>query len=366
MTGERDNQGSPLWYCKCDCGNEVKKATRKLNDAKTTFCCHSCGMKRGRGKEAKIQKDSVFTYLTVVERCEDAEINDGRNGTKHYRTQYLCRCKCGNEVKVKGKDLLSGNKKSCGCLIGKTRFSEDKEWAIYIHSFGNECYVGQFSYPKGATIEMILAKYANDRWRNGNAYKRENHRGFGERIEEIGWEHFIHRIIKWGISTKQEADEEERLYIEATENMGMYNYNSYGSEKGVEGKKEHKSYERTEEARKKQSERQKEEMKANPQKWENARLKASQTTKERGTLKGSNNGQAKRVRQYTKDWKFVKEWEFITDACRSFGSETVSNISRVCNSHNGTAFGYRWLWADDTEIATRREEQTAIEEVTNK
>lgn len=38
----------------------------------------------------------------------------GRN--KDNRLQYLCKCDCGNETVVIGKNLLSGNTKSCGCF----------------------------------------------------------------------------------------------------------------------------------------------------------------------------------------------------------------------------------------------------------
>ena len=49
---------------------------------------------------------NVYGYLTVISRAE----ND-----KDGRAQWLCRCKCGNEVIVRGKSLRSGNTKSCGC-----------------------------------------------------------------------------------------------------------------------------------------------------------------------------------------------------------------------------------------------------------
>lgn len=39
------------------------------------------------------------------------------HGTNHYRKRvFVCRCDCGNEVLVAGRNLRSGNTKSCGCL----------------------------------------------------------------------------------------------------------------------------------------------------------------------------------------------------------------------------------------------------------
>ena len=49
---------------------------------------------------------NIYGYLTVIARAE----NDKDN-----RAQWLCKCKCGNEVIVRGKSLRNGNTKSCGC-----------------------------------------------------------------------------------------------------------------------------------------------------------------------------------------------------------------------------------------------------------
>lgn len=38
------------------------------------------------------------------------------NGTKNRKSQWLCRCICGNEVVVDGYRLRTGKTKSCGCL----------------------------------------------------------------------------------------------------------------------------------------------------------------------------------------------------------------------------------------------------------
>lgn len=48
-----------------------------------------------------------FSRLTVVKRAEN---------TKYGSTQWICRCDCGNEIKVDSQNLRSGKTKSCGCL----------------------------------------------------------------------------------------------------------------------------------------------------------------------------------------------------------------------------------------------------------
>ena len=46
----------------------------------------------------------VFGMLTVIDQA-------GSNG----RTQWLCRCDCGREIVIMGRNLVSGNSTSCGC-----------------------------------------------------------------------------------------------------------------------------------------------------------------------------------------------------------------------------------------------------------
>lgn len=57
-----------------------------------------------------------YHKLTVVEYAgKERCIVSGKNkGWKHY---YNCLCDCGNVVRVLNRSLLSGNTKSCGCLL---------------------------------------------------------------------------------------------------------------------------------------------------------------------------------------------------------------------------------------------------------
>ena len=56
--------------------------------------------------QLKNEIGNTYGYLTVITRAE----ND-----KEGRAQWLCQCKCGNQVIVRGKALRNGNTKSCGC-----------------------------------------------------------------------------------------------------------------------------------------------------------------------------------------------------------------------------------------------------------
>ena len=47
-----------------------------------------------------------FGRLTVIEKTEER---------RSHRVIWLCKCDCGNEVKVMSSNLITGHTKSCGC-----------------------------------------------------------------------------------------------------------------------------------------------------------------------------------------------------------------------------------------------------------
>lgn len=61
----------------------------------------------GTMSKSKDMRGQRFTRLFVTER--HASTHDGR-------TQWTCRCDCGNTVVVPGHHLRNGNTRSCGCL----------------------------------------------------------------------------------------------------------------------------------------------------------------------------------------------------------------------------------------------------------
>lgn len=60
----------------------------------------------------------VHGKLTVIKREE----ND-----RHGKTMWLCRCVCGNKEIIRGRSLISGNTKSCGCRKGKAHAAETQQ-----------------------------------------------------------------------------------------------------------------------------------------------------------------------------------------------------------------------------------------------
>lgn len=88
------------WLCKCKCGKYKIADTYSLvkGKIKSCGCYNSARYENLKGKYGKL---SIIEYA-------------GKN-EKNYKL-YRCRCDCGNEVIVKGSDLLTGHTKSCGCI----------------------------------------------------------------------------------------------------------------------------------------------------------------------------------------------------------------------------------------------------------
>jgi len=96
--------GYMVWKCRCGCGKEVFLDTR----------CLKRGAVRDCGCMAKVhpgQRDLSgrrFGKLTAIRPTEERSSRGS--------VLWLCRCDCGKEVHADVGQLISGNKKSCGCL----------------------------------------------------------------------------------------------------------------------------------------------------------------------------------------------------------------------------------------------------------
>lgn len=66
-----------------------------------------------------------FGRLTVIERAEDYIQQNGR-----HRIMWLCKCDCGNYVKVM-KNNLYGHTRSCGCLAKETASKVSRKYNKY-------------------------------------------------------------------------------------------------------------------------------------------------------------------------------------------------------------------------------------------
>ena len=99
-----NNKTKYLWWCLCGCQWEATG-----NDIQRGRWCPKCGRKRLSEKNSLKLSGRIFGKLTVVSRILPG---GGKN-------KWKCNCECGKSAVVIGSDLVSGNTKSCGCILSK-------------------------------------------------------------------------------------------------------------------------------------------------------------------------------------------------------------------------------------------------------
>lgn len=99
-TEERTKNGSTIWRCRCDCGNECLAVSSQLLKGykKSCGCVSHPPLKDFIGKH--------FGKLQVISY-------EGKVGGMH---RWRCKCDCGKETVVGQTLLQSGKTKSCGCI----------------------------------------------------------------------------------------------------------------------------------------------------------------------------------------------------------------------------------------------------------
>lgn len=143
--GDRDFH----WNCECECGNHVVVRGNTLRDGINRNRLCSCGcVKRFKRITDDDMVGRQFGRLSVVERAEDYVGSDGKSVS-----QWLCECKCGNVVKVRGASLRNGHTASCGCYrfmmmsMNGNAMSKSELWtAEFLDSIGM-VYEQQKSFP---------------------------------------------------------------------------------------------------------------------------------------------------------------------------------------------------------------------------
>lgn len=108
-------------------------------------------------------------------------------------------------------------------------------WTMYVHinKINGKRYVG------------ITSLNINDRWRNGDGYKKQI---FGRAIEKYGWDNFEHIIVADGLTADIANEMEKTLISEWKTQDSQYGYNIVDGGGGICG------YKFTDESRRKMSE----------------------------------------------------------------------------------------------------------------
>lgn len=58
----------------------------------------------------------------------------------------------------------------------------------------------------------------------------------------------------------------------------------------------------------------------------------------------------RKVNQYDLDDNFIKQWNYIKEAENFLNIKSIGKISECCNNKRKSAFGYKWKYAENTQI----------------
>ena len=90
-----------------------------------------------------------FGRLLVLKRLEN---------NKHGRTIWLCKCDCGNSIKVSGNSLLRKNTQSCGCLRNQKSKERMLNKNIVQKGIKNPAYNGGLTFHKTKNRWFIVCR----------------------------------------------------------------------------------------------------------------------------------------------------------------------------------------------------------------
>ena len=105
---KQKNSKDTFWKCQCDCGTIFSARGHDIRQNKILSC--GCLKRKNTRKINFIDlTGQKFGKLTVISESDYKPEGDGH-------TRWNCQCECGNTCIVSGKQLRSGQTKSCGCL----------------------------------------------------------------------------------------------------------------------------------------------------------------------------------------------------------------------------------------------------------
>ena len=181
---EKRQNGSIVWHCKCDCGNEYEVITASLTRGR----CRSCGcLKQESDKKPKGNVKNIlgqtFHKLTVIERA----------GSDHRgEALWKCKCECGNEMIVLGSNLRTGHTTSCGC-------ERRSKGELKIAKLLNEANIPFIQ-------EYKAFKFANGKWACFDFYVNNKYL-----IEYDGETHYQYNLHGWHNEDQLKAQQERDI-----------------------------------------------------------------------------------------------------------------------------------------------------------
>lgn len=130
-----DSSKHKLWKCKCDCGNEIIARGSRLRNGEKRDC--GCVKKHDFVDET----GKRYGRLVVL------EIDNNPREVKDRHIYWKCQCDCGKIISVNGRNLRSGNTKSCGCLTKGTDIDEYNAKIEVGHRYGKLTVIDRHIFP---------------------------------------------------------------------------------------------------------------------------------------------------------------------------------------------------------------------------
>lgn len=173
------------YTCKCKCGKIQDVYKSSLVSGKSKGCMACAKDKIRKSKRDKFDKDVIgqkFGKLTPLKSLSYKN-----------RAVYLCRCDCGNIVKVNRSELLAGKTKSCGCIKKENskklmdKIQQDGLKAIHKASIdGTNLYSLKQKTSKNSTTGIKGVSYTkNGKYRAYiNLKRKQKHLGVFDTLEE--------------------------------------------------------------------------------------------------------------------------------------------------------------------------------------
>ncbi|MCL2321445.1 MAG: hypothetical protein FWC47_04975 [Oscillospiraceae bacterium] len=195
-TGKRKDE-SPIWECKCDCGNVVEVRYSHLSSGDTRSC--GCLQKEFIAELGKSSYRDVtgqrFGRLLVLRQT-------GKRA-KSGSVIWECICDCGNKIEIPMEALAhKSDIKSCGCLLYEMKVEYGK-------SIDLDKQFGRIDNTSICIIKSKKVRKDSGTGHRGVGYYKKSQKyyayiGFKKKLHHLGYFNTLEEAIK----ARQKAEEE--------------------------------------------------------------------------------------------------------------------------------------------------------------
>lgn len=130
--GKSDGTAMQKWRCRCKCGKICEKTGGELRTGSVKSCgCLRSSRRPVSGRYTHLE-GQTFGLLTVL--------RPGREGQRgKHSDKWICQCECGNLKAVRGRDLVLGRVRSCGCAYPEHLPNGENQVPHPVNERGTRC-----------------------------------------------------------------------------------------------------------------------------------------------------------------------------------------------------------------------------------